>query len=601
MRLLQILTRASRRFSTISLLPIMLLSTFLVAQFASSLTDQTQNYDNFPRRVNVDRYSSSDGWAKSAIFWFGKAELSLPGRNYADVRLFYTDTALEVRVTIIDYFLWYHTNPGPGDDLTLYDAVALYLDVNHDRASAPQLDDYQFLIGTRHWQNVTNYMRQARGNGSGWNTAWDGSWIGWGGMSWSTGGPNNNGGSIDFGWTGGFVIPWTTLGLSGPPPEGTLWGIGLQLYDRDDQPPAGAVPPEVWPETFNQNSPATWAELHFGYDQYQPQPAVTEGTTLLRASSPTDNSVEDAWMGGGGWCTGGHEGELETNHGDDSSLFVGTEVAETHFPCFNKSYLRFSLDEIPANKTIISATLTLHVWGNADPSLAQRSWVHLFSIRDPWEEMTIHWNNAPFAFENISATWVYPYSQPGNIQWPGDAYVWDATKAVAEAYAAGLPVNLAIYGSDAEQHSSKYMTSSETGDWNVTGRPALRVTWGSPVGTVQKRVSNLAPQTAETVTYELQIVSSGETLTLVDVLPAGVSAPFNLSPGLSFVNGELTWSDTPGVGERVTLTYAVTVMAEFGALRNEVTLYQGETVIATDTAVIIVNAEQTYLPLVRRP
>ncbi len=118
---------------------------------------------------------------------------------------------------------------------------------------------------------------------------------------------------------------------------------------------------------------------------------------------------------------------------------MGTETAETHFPCFNKSYLRFAPDTIPPGKEIISATMTLYLWGNAGytPSDPQPSWVHLFSIKDPWVETTITWNNAPLAYENVNAIRMNPYSQPGNIQWPGDAYTWDATQAVAEAYAAG--------------------------------------------------------------------------------------------------------------------------------------------------------------------
>jgi len=53
---------------------------------------------------------------------------------------------------------------------------------------------------------------------------------------------------------------------------------------------------------------------------------------MIRAASPTDNTVEDAWMGGGGTCGGGHEGGSEVNHGDDTGLFVGTETAPSTNP-----------------------------------------------------------------------------------------------------------------------------------------------------------------------------------------------------------------------------------------------------------------------------
>ena len=318
---------------------------------------------------------------------------------------------------------------------------------------------------------------------------------------------------------------------------------------------------------------------------------------MIRAASPTDNTVEDAWMGGGGLCAGGHEGGSEINHGDETSLFVGTETAPTHFPCFNKSYLRFSLDAIPAGKVIISATLTIHHWGNAGESgQAQPSWVHLFAISDHWEEMTIHWNNAPLAQENIAATWVYPVTSfPG---WPGNPYHWDATQAVAEAYAADQPVNLAIYGSDTAQHSSKYLTSSETGDWNAEGRPTLRVRWGDAVGTLDKTASPSFASTGDAITYTLALVGSGQPLTMTDELPAGVSPPLTHSPGLTYVPHRLTWSGDPGAGEQVALTYVVTVTAPSRtALRNWAILTQTGGLTDTDTALVLVDPLRVYLPI----
>ncbi|MCL5996642.1 MAG: DNRLRE domain-containing protein [Chloroflexi bacterium] len=437
------------------------------------------------RRVNIPYFASGPSWYRSAIFWFGQNKQGLPSRNYADVRMSYSNIGLHVQVTVIDYYLWYWD---PNDSsltgsLTDYDAVALYLGTDSNKPNTPQTNHYMFLSGTRPGpnENAPTYHQQARGTGSGWDTNWNGTWTDYSAMQWSCNpGPNSNTCGIDFGWFSMFTIPWGSIGLSGPPPAETVWNLGILLYDRDANPPAGYVAPDYWPETFNPNNPSTWGELHFGYANHIAPPAQVQGTTLVRAASDTDNSsVVDAWMGGGGTCSSGHEGGTETNHGDDANLFVGTETAPTHFPCFNKSYLRFSLDTIPAGKVIVSATLTLHLWGGADPSQAQPSWVHLFSIRDPWDEMSIQWNNAPLAWENVSAQWLYTYSKPA-IDWPGDPYTWDATKAVAEAYADGRPVSLAIYGSDTEQHSSKYLTSSEVGNWDVEGRPTLRVVWGSP-------------------------------------------------------------------------------------------------------------------------
>jgi hypothetical protein len=563
-----------------------------------------------PRRVNVPYFPSvvdDTQWSQAAIFWFGKNEQGVPGKNYADVRVAYSATALHVRVTVVDYYLWFKENPVSTDDLTQYDAVAIYLDTTHDRKTTPQADDYFFFDGARSWpsDNAPQYHRQGQGNGSGWNTTWSGSWTDIAGVQWSCNpGPNDNGCGIDYGWAATYTIPWATLGLSGPPPEGALWGLGVMLYDRDDNPPAGYVAPEYWPETFATNNPASWGELHFGPAHYHPLPTVPAGTTIIRAASPTDNTVEDAWMGGGGTCAGGHMGGSEVNHGDDTGLYVGSETAPTHFPCFNKSYLRFSLNAVPPGKTIISATLRLHHWGNADPSLAQPSWVHLFTIRDPWEEMAIHWNNAPLAQENVAATWIYPITQ--SVPWPGNPYDWDATQAVAEAYAAGQPVNLAIYGSDTKQHSSKYLTSSETGDWNAAGRPTLTVVWGQSQAMVNKQAWPASVTNGEVVTYTLSWLGTGQALTMTDTLPNGLSHPgaINASSGSAQYNSgarQVVWTGTPAAGQAVTVTFPATVQVDGPlALRNTAILTADSEVASSDTATIFVGGYNVHLPLVMK-
>jgi hypothetical protein len=570
-----------------------------------------QNYSqstNTPRRVNIPYFAGDVTWAESAIFWFGVNDVTdpgVPGRNYADVRVAYTSEALHVLITTVDYYLWYNENPQPEDDLTQYDATAIYLDTYHDQVTAPQNDDYTFLIGANDWEDNPKYHRQGRGTGSGWNNTWTAAWSGHSGMQWECNpGPNSNDCGIDFGWAANYTIPWATLGLSGPPDAGTLWGLGVQLYDRDDQPPAGYVAPEYWPETFATGSPATWGEIHFGYASYTPPPAVVSGSTIIRAASETDNTVEDSWMGGGGWCSGGHEGGSEVNHGAASELFVGTETAPTHFPCFSKSYLRFALDSIPPGKVITSATLTLHHWGNAGESgQAQPSWVSLFTITDPWQEMVIHWNNAPLAQENISATWIYPLlGFPG---WPGIPYDWDATQAVAEAYGEGRPANLAIYGSDSEQHSSKYLTSSEVGDWDVEGRPKLTVVWGDPLAAVSKHAAPTRVTNGDTVTYTLNWLGVGQNLTLTDTLPMGLSGPGTLdasSGTASYDTGtrQITWVGTPDTGQAVALTYTVTVQVDGPLfLRNTAVLAfsGGEN---TASAVLCVDCYPIYLPNLRK-
>jgi len=566
------------------------------------------------RRVNIPYSASGVTWGQSAIFWFGQNEwlgwdhLGVPSRNYVDVRVAYTAQALNVRATVVDYYLWYNEAPGASDDLTAYDAVAIYVDTAFDRATKPQTDDYTFLVGARHWpnENAVQYHRQARGTGTGWNAGWSGVWTDYESMQWSCDpGPNDNQCGIDFGWTAIFTIPWGTVGLSGPPAEGTLWGLGVQLYDRDDQ-PEGTVAPEHWPEGFDGGLPSTWGQLHFGYARYAPPSAIPRGTVTIRAASPADNTVEDAWIGGGGTCGGGHEGGGEVNHGDDPDLFVGTEIAPTHLPCFNKSYLRFSLGAVPAGSVVLSATLTLHHWGNAgDPGQAKPSWVHLFTTSDPWDEMTIHWNNAPLAQENLSATWVYPVTSLP--PWPGIPYHWDATQAVARAHAERQPLSIVLYGSDSDQHSSKYLTASETGDWNVAGRPSLTVIWGEPATMVHKTVWPGMALLGQTVTYTLSLLGSGQALTLTDTLPTQVSAPGQIQvtgggeaiydPGTR----RLTWNGSPSAGQAVTITFAVVVQVSSPqVVSNTATLSGAQGSAYTHTAAFVANGHQRWLPLALR-
>jgi hypothetical protein len=393
--------------------------------------------------------------------------------------------------------------------------------------------------------------------------------------------------------------------MAAPPAPGTVIGFGLALHDRDARPPDGALPTQTWPESADAASPSSWGELHFGPAVYQAPPALAQGATLIRAASPGDNTVEDTWTGGGGQCNSGHEGGSEVNHGDDPGLFLGTETRPTHFPCFNKSFLRFALDAVPRGKVILSATLTLHLWGGADPSQALPSRVHLHTIRDPWGEMTLHWNNAPLAQENVSAAWLYPYSQP-SIQWPGDPYTWDASKPVAEAYARGEPVDLALYGSDWAQHSSKYLTSSETGDWNTAGRPRLVVYWGQALSTLAKSVAPPAVAAGRAATVSLAFAGDGQPLWLADAVPAPLIMPggAQASSGTAVVDaaGRLVrWSGTPAAGQPVTLVYTISAPAGAAAALSATAVLSGAGgVIATSNVVILANPRGTWVPLAHR-
>jgi hypothetical protein len=570
-----------------------------------------------PRRVNLPYFSGAIDINQAAIFWFGVNEWyqNIPSRNYVDVRIAYSPEGLYWRATGIDYYLWNKANAIPSDDLTRYDALAIYIDTGHDRAASPQTDDYYFLVGLHGDESgdTPQYRRQARGTGSGWDTSAISSaaWSDYSGWQWSDTGPNNNSGNIDYGWVMGGTIPWSAVGLSGPPPNGTVWGFGALQYDQDQSP---GTPPlqENWPEGFNRNQPSTWGELRFGIPSYTPPSAVQRGSVLIRSATPLDNTVEDSWMGGGGWCNSGHEGHSEDNHGNDDKLFVGSEIQPTHFPCYNKSYLRFSLASMPANKVIISATLTLHHWGGANVDMNTTSYVWLSSVTDAWNEMTIHWNNAPLAQENFSMTPIPPKRTP--LVWPGDPYRWNVSQAVAEAYAAGQPVSFAIYDSTTGRDSSKYLTSSENGinddpaywNWNIAGRPRLDITYGDPVASLIKRASPILATRGSTITYTLNLVGSGQTLSLTDTIPSALSNPVTMNatfgtPQYNSSTRQLTWSAAPTAGQAVTITYTVTANVS-GPLMvsNTATLTAPGNPASNSTAFVCIDCRAVWLPLITR-
>lgn len=556
-------------------------------------------------RVNAPYFSGDVAWERTAIFWFGQNKQGAPSQNYVDVRVGYNSSALQIWVNDVDYYLWYDENATTSSDLTPYEAVAFYLDTTHDRAATPQSDDYWLLTGARFGQDARNYIRQARGNGSSWNTAWTPStaWSVQSSMAWSCNpGPNSNACGIDFGWKVILTIPWATLGLSSRPADGTVWGLGVRLYDRDDAPPNGYVAPEHWPEGLSTTAPVTWGELVFNPPAYEPPPAVVEGATTIRRG--LNGVVEDAWLGGGGLCAGGHMGGSEINHGDSGDLFTGSETTISHFPCYNKSYLRFYLDDIPPDRIIVSATLTLHLWGNAGaPGEAQPSWVHLYNVTEPWTESTIHWNNAPVPRQNIAVTQVNPCTEP-EIVWPGNPYTWDATQAVAEAYAAGQPLSVALYASDTAQHSSKYYVGSESTITN--GRPSLTVTWGRAVADLTKTAVPGFGNQDDQITYNLNFLGTGYTLALTDTLPAGVSGFGNLewdgtgvAPVYDGGQHRLTWSDTPALGQEVNIRYTVTInTGDRQALINTAKLSEAGGLSDIATAAVIANPHLSYMPLI---
>ncbi len=420
-------------------------------------------------RINIPRFSDAIPFEQTAIAWFGQVS---PAQNYTDIRVGYNANELYVYLAIFDRALWYDENPTP-QTLTQWDAATLFLDTSGGTALSPS--SWRFVAQL--YGEPSPARRAAyRGSASGWQPAT----VPFSAVPGWRGNALNDDSDNDRGWAMGFTIPFSSLGLASAPAEGTTWRMAVIVHDRDSHagPPVGD---QSWPPQVSPDSPATWGGLRFGLPTYR---SAATPTGLLTIRRPTEGSplVPDADVGGAiaNQCPGDEYhiwnewGNRNYGSAPDFNIQNQSDVAD--WPCFAKYYVTFPLDGIPPGKVIVSATLTLHQFGNAGGSEAQPSWIQVLTASGDWQEGTITWNNAPLAEENIGGSWVAPITDFSG--WPGVPRTWDVSYAVAQAYARGQPLRLVLYEADSAYHSGKYFVSSDTGNWNEAGRPRLEVTWG---------------------------------------------------------------------------------------------------------------------------
>ncbi|UCH60699.1 MAG: DNRLRE domain-containing protein, partial [Anaerolineales bacterium] len=166
-----------------------------------------------------------------------------------------------------------------------------------------------------------------------------------------------------------------------------------------------------------------------------------------------------------------------TNYASYSQINVQNQWDISDWPCFSKFYITFPLDTLPKGKTIISAKLSMTLFGNAgggnwgDPP---DSFIQVLTVNDIWDEAKLTWNNAPLAQENIAGIWV----KPRDYSLYYETYTWEIRPAVETAYNSGQPLRLALYSADGEQHTGKYFWTSDSTDWDGNIRPTLEIVWG---------------------------------------------------------------------------------------------------------------------------
>jgi len=424
------------------------------------------------RRVNAPFFGGDEvNFDETAIFWFGQIS---PSENYADIRVGYNNSELYLRIGIVDRLLWYDKTPEMSN-LTDWDSISLYLDVN---PGGPNLMDegiYSFVGQFNWWEARDLYQASYRGDGSGLRQIDSGfsTLSGWRGNA-----PNDT--IDDRGWAITYHIPFSDFGLSEPPPVGTVWGLALSIHDRDTSASDG-LPDKNWPESMASSAPASWGEIAFGLPSYD-APDSTDPIILTIRQGLDGVNVPDTHVGGGTIC--GDDVDFwdewgDTNRAGEDPVNIQNQGDIADWPCFSKYYLTFPLDSIPPGKVVRSAYLTLHKAGHSGAQgQAQPSLIQVMMVGEEWGEDNITWNNAPLATENVASLWVDPATFPG---WPGTPFTWDVSYAAAQALSSGTPLRLALYESDSAYHSGKYFITSDTGDWNEEARPTLVIEVGDPI------------------------------------------------------------------------------------------------------------------------
>ncbi len=438
---------------------------------AFSLLSGTCRWPQLPRIYVPTFGASAIPFNQTAVAWFGHLD---EDSNWADVRVGANDQELYVYAAVFDRHLWYDPYPTPAT-LTQWDAVTLLLDTN---GAGPAHPTAWRFVAQLYGEPSPQHRSVWQGSPQGWQP----SNVPFAAVPGWRGNALNDNSDSDRGWAMGFTIPFASLGLSGPPAAGSSWRMALIVHDRDTQagPP---FPDQAWPPGARAASPTCWGRLHFGLPGW-PEPRPVAGTVTIRRPTQSSSLVPDADVGGstGNQCPGdefhiwNEWANLNWGFRGDFNIQNQSDVAD--WPCFARYYVTFPLTAVPANKRIVSATLTLHQFGNSGGPTAPASWIQVLTAATDWSETTVTWNNAPLAHENVAGAWVDPIVVfPG---WPGVPRSWDVSYAVARAYHLGQPLRLVLYSADSDYHTGKYFVSSDTGDWNEEGRPTLVVRWADP-------------------------------------------------------------------------------------------------------------------------
>lgn len=426
---------------------------------------------------NIADVIGAETFREMAIFWFGRIGSN---DNYADVRVGYNSTTLFVYVAAVDRLFWYDTTPSI-PDLPNWDGISLYVNTAGVGGENPTATSFRFDSQISPGdKNRKSYQAGYQGMNSNWSVVA----VPFETIIGERGESGYNSGGDNRGWVISYKIPFSSLGISGRPADGTDWGIGVAMHDRDAV--NGSVLEASWPPSVNFLKPKTWGLLNFGLAKYTPPARSVSGSVTVRqenAVSTPDGDVGGHFTCGEGidwWNQWGNKVYYFNSGGSHvADLNVQNQSDIADWPCFSKYFITFPLNAIPRGKVILSAKLTMHQFGQSgDVNSPSSTPIQVLVVNKDFDEPTLSWNSAPLALENVALSWVPVINS--FPEWPGVPRTWDISYAADKAYRGNQPLRLALYTADNAYHSGRYFVSADTDDWNKAGRPTIVITYGNP-------------------------------------------------------------------------------------------------------------------------
>lgn len=529
--------------------------------------------------LNFPYFSGDLDLGRGGITWFGQVS---PDTSYGDVRFGYAQDRMLVIVHVIDRLVWYDPSP-VGHDLTQYDGASLYLQAGPGQAL--DASSYQFQAQVNWNEARTNWQRAYRFESGSWQPAS----IAWSSRSGYRANPNDN--EDDKGYLVGFEVPFAALGLSAAPTPGTVWRMALVLHNRNSQ--AGPPQPDqAWPGGADLNQPTTWGEVEFSLPAYTAAPAYQLQTVTVK-NDAGGVSAPDAAVGGFSDCAAKvapnyFEGFGTANYAGAKQFNIQNQWDVADFPCFSKYLTTFPLTAVPQGSSIVSATVEMHLFGNAGYEVGQAkpSWIQVARLAGDWDVNTVNWNNAPPLLENYGNIEVKPVDFFGNV-----TYSWDVSRAVADALAAGEPLRLAFYSTDGEMHSGKYFWSAYA---EAYLRPMLSITWGKAGYSLTASPQAQKIQPGQTVSIKVDISANAEgspvNVDVGSVTPAGLNV--SVSPKQVPASGGqvvITVTDTHPAGFKDGIIYMIPIQTSAGS-----------SIVQNTQVMVQLNGASLYLPKLAR-